>query len=164
MRAVPGRPSPQPITAGPGAAQDAERAPARPLWRPRARREWSQNWAAKGPTQLTDTRAATERVLRERLSESGPEAPEGRTLSRRAAVRLQGTGLLTPGQRPGAESTPWGPAIFESPYRPHLVHRHQGPRSGARPAAGRVGRPPGGHCEVRYGHCRRPAKGLTAPR
>lgn len=83
MRAVPGRPSPQPITAGLGAAQDAERAPARPLWRPRARRERSQNWAAKGPPQLTDTRAAeTERVLRQRLSESGPEAPEGWTLSR----------------------------------------------------------------------------------
>lgn len=106
----------------------------------------------KGPPQLTDTRAAeTERVLRERLSELGPEAPEGRTLSRGAAVRLQGTGLLAPGQRPGREH-PWGPAISTSPDRPHPVHRHQGLHSGACPAAGRVGRPPGGHCVVRYGH------------
>lgn len=144
MRAVPGRPSPQPITARPGAAQNAERAPARPLWRPRASRGRSQNWAAKGPPQLTDTRAAeAERVLREHLSESGPEAPERRTPSRGAAVRLQGTGLLIAGQRPGGREHRTGPA-FRIPYRPHPVHRRQGPRSEACPAAGRVGWRAGG--------------------
>ena len=59
-------------------------------------------------------------------------------------MRLQGTGLLAPGQRRGAESTPWGPAISTSPDRPHPGHRHPGPHSGACPAAGRVGRPAGG--------------------
>lgn len=170
MRAVPGRPSPQPITARPGAAQNAERAPARPLWRPRASRGRSQNWAAKGPPQLTDTRAAeAERVLREHLSESGPEAPERRTPSRGAAVRLQGTGLLIPGQRPGGREHRMGPGLphplqaSSSPQAPGPALRSLSRSRAGGMAGGWDGRWAGTVCVVRYEHCRRPAEGLTAP-
>ena len=120
MRAAPGNP-PQdgPSAAALSAAHNAEQSASPPALGQRAcGRERNQNWTSKGPLQVTATRAVeAKRVCRERLSGQG-QSPEKQDPEQGAALRPQGSGLPTPGQRPGAETITWSGACPAAGWAP----------------------------------------------